>query len=350
MAIWTEAGRFELCVLQVDERFTVFSIDEGEEFQRRYISIREVKGVHVGERAVNLCLQHSIQDEHLAPETVLVVLHGEFIGGPSRRNLCVFLVDTEEKQLKLKACFESIYRRAIAGQTCSNQGQSAPPPRTSESGGRTSFGPGVGGPGGAPLISAPDGRTSFGRGVSGPAGNPRELGNQEAPAPHSETSELGGRTSFGPGVGGRTSFGPGVGGPGSNSLGVGSQRPVKWVPPPGYEDSDDEDAKAPGKGPHSTGAFGRVPDPPLRIYGNEPFPPAKDALEPAPGPGRSSQNLNSVNDLSAAPSQRTSKVKFRKMDADEDSDDGLERNPYAQKAKQDPSCSDRMCENSCVVM
>lgn len=301
VAIWTEADKFELCVLQVDEGFNFFSIHEGDEFQMRCISLSDVKGVHIGERAMKLCEDNSICDEHLSPSTVLVVLHGEFIGGPSKRNLCVFLVDTEAKQLKLKACFEAIYRRAIAGQTYANQGPAhvQAPPVSSGSGGRTSFGPGVGG-----------GRTSF--------------GSQRPVIPEASTMKQ------------------------SASGGAG-----KWVPPPGYEDSDDEDGRTAAPANRiSRNSFGPGGGPL-----NEPAPP-RDILQQAPAAGKdertwkyngSSQNINSGHGLSAATPQRSSKVHLKRRDADDDSDDGLDRNPYAQKAKQDPSCSDRMCENSCVV-
>merc|ERR1719387_2231014 len=132
-------------------------------------------GVVIGEKAAKLCLDNAITDDHLSPSTILVVLHGEFVGSPSKRNLCVFLVDTAQKQQKLKGCFEAIYQRHLTGNT--------PAAAKQEPAGRTSFGPGA----------------------------PAEIPT--------------GRTSFGPGGGGGA---------------VGSKPPDKWVPPQGFEDSDDE--------------------------------------------------------------------------------------------------------------
>merc|ERR1719161_2060819 len=112
--MWTSASSFELCVLQVDPDFSFFSIHEGDENQTQCIPLSKVSNCVIGEQASQLCQQVGIRDSHLCPETVLVVVHGIVPGGPvSVRNLCVFLVDTMQKQRKLRQCFQTVMERGM---------------------------------------------------------------------------------------------------------------------------------------------------------------------------------------------------------------------------------------------
>jgi len=327
VAMWTQACRFELCVLQVDEGFNFFSIHQGSCDDVQCIPLAKVRQVIVGAEVVSVCHENGIFDDHLRASTGLAILHGDMHGSkPARRNICVFLVDTEQKQEKLRNCFETICGRS---EDCAIKASKAA--REVE---RISFAPPQG-----------DQRGDGGRNSMGPFG-------QQRPSLGHEPSR---------GV-------PGVSNQESDLNRKLSPDRAGWQPPPGYgQDSSDEEvsgsapvrrgsrvSRGPSGGANHVsggGAPGRL-DMSASITLDSPAEPAPRF--PAAGTAQKLDSWKYTDSVSGAHVGATQNKSDARIGApagdasDEEDRDGKVINPY-RTPKQDPSCSDRMCENNCAI-
>jgi len=341
LAVWTEANRFELCVMQVDEGFNFISIHQGNPDDcSAVIYLSKVVQVLIGVQLMAACQDNGIVDEHLDAWTGLAVVHGVVCGGrPTRSNLCVMLVDSAQKQQRLCRCLGAIWDRSKESARDIGQGSKGSPAtesaRNSMGPARNSAGPARNSMGAArnsipgmqrpslrmdPSPRVPSGPSGLGRKTRSPSPSPvPQLNN--FPIPH-----------------------------------VNDSRPppgVSWQPPVGWNDESDEDESYASRG-RSKGSKAHVSSYRPQI-GKLPFPGPASADE---GPWRCFATDDRFEQDASYASHHAVTLETLRLhnkldDGDSTDEEDFERvetyRPGGPGKKPDPSCSDRMCDNHCTL-
>jgi len=322
MAMWTQAGRFELCIMQVDEGFNCFTIhQDGCEDNPIVIHLSEVVEVLTGVQLMAVCKDNAIFDEHLDAWTGLAVVHGVLVGDrPTRRNLCVILVDSAQKQQILLQCLEAIRARCRGSRRDHMQDRlMAPHGQHRSDGGRNSMG-------------SYQPRGDGGRSSMGPCGIQRPT--QQEPSLRASPGNKAKSPFPVPVLSGLQS---------ANSV---SRRPqeLSWQPPAGWQDDSGDESDSPPQGMLAAHVDDNryQPQPAVHRPGPENAGPWK----------RQPQNCSQKDaDFAAIHRQQLEVLRSQqKLKVDDNSDDEDDRlYAYRYGAKPDPSCSDRMCENQCIL-